>query len=43
MVVDRAAMAERDVTEGEIADDITAESGETVAERIRNADHTLDF
>ena len=43
MVVDAAAMAERDVTEEEIADDIAVESGETVTQLIRDADHTLDF
>jgi tRNA 2-thiouridine synthesizing protein C len=43
MVVDAAAMAERNVTEEEIADDIAVESGETVTQLIRDADHTLDF
>lgn len=43
MLVDRAAMAARGVTDAQLAPDVTAVSGERVAERIREADHTLDF
>jgi tRNA 2-thiouridine synthesizing protein C len=43
MVVDAAAMADRGVEAGEIAADVTVVSGESVAQRIRDADHTLDF
>jgi sulfur relay (sulfurtransferase) DsrF/TusC family protein len=43
MVADAAAMTERGIGEGEIAEDVTVESGESVADRIRAADHTLDF
>jgi tRNA 2-thiouridine synthesizing protein C len=43
MVADAAAMAERDVQEDSIAEDITVRSGEAVATMIRDADHTLDF
>jgi len=43
MVVDRVAMADRRVDESEIADDIDVLSGEEITERVRSADHTLDF
>jgi len=43
LVADAAAMTDRDIEESEIAPDITVESGETITERIRHADHTLDF
>ncbi len=43
MVADAAAMTERDVQEGAIAEDIAVRSGEAVATMIRDADHTLDF
>ncbi len=43
MVVDEAAMAARDVRPAEIAGDIAVESGERIADRVRAADHTLDF
>lgn len=43
MVVDKAAMAERGIEAAEIAEDIAIESGERIADRIRTADHTLDF
>jgi len=43
MLVDAVAMAERDVDDSEIADDIAVADGGTVTERIRAADHTLDF
>ncbi len=43
MVVDAAAMADRGVDESEVADDIAVESGDTIADRVREADHTLDF
>jgi tRNA 2-thiouridine synthesizing protein C len=43
MVVDAAAMADRGVDESEVADDVAVVSGESVAERVRAADHTLDF
>jgi tRNA 2-thiouridine synthesizing protein C len=43
MVADAAAMADRGVDETEVADDVAVESGESIAERVRAADHTLDF
>jgi len=43
MVADGAAMAERGVDEGEIADDVAVWSGDRVTARIRDADRTLDF
>lgn len=43
MVVDEAAMTERGLDAAEIAADIAVESGEQIADRIRAADHTLDF
>ncbi|WP_135537026.1 DsrE family protein [Halostella pelagica] len=43
MVVDAAAMAERDVSPGEIADDVTVRSGDEVSTLVRDADRTLDF
>ncbi|NLV15478.1 DsrE family protein [Haloarcula argentinensis] len=43
MVADGAAMAERDVDEAEIADDVMVWSDDRVTARIRDADRTLDF
>jgi sulfur relay (sulfurtransferase) DsrF/TusC family protein len=43
MVVDADAMDERGIETEDIADDVTVCSGEAVAERIRGADHILDF
>jgi len=43
MVVDEAAMAARGVRPADIAGDIAVESGEEIADRVRAADHTLDF
>jgi sulfur relay (sulfurtransferase) DsrF/TusC family protein len=43
MVVDAVAMAERGIEESEVADDIAVLSDEKITERIRDADHTLDF
>ncbi|WP_058991608.1 DsrE family protein [Haloarcula sp. CBA1127] len=43
MVADGAAMAERGVDEGEIADDVAVWSNDRVTARIRDADRTLDF
>jgi predicted peroxiredoxin len=43
MVADCTAMDERGVDPGEIADDVTVLSGESITQRIRDADHTLDF
>ncbi|MEF8782172.1 MAG: DsrE family protein [Haloarculaceae archaeon] len=43
MVVDAAAMADRGIGGAEIADDIAVLSGEEITDRIRDADHTLDF
>jgi len=43
MIVDAAAMHNRGIEDEEIADDVRVRSGEAVAERIRDADHTLDF
>ncbi|MCJ0621290.1 DsrE family protein [Haloarcula hispanica] len=43
MIADGAAIAERGVDEGEIADDVTVWSDDRVTARIRDADHTLDF
>jgi tRNA 2-thiouridine synthesizing protein C len=43
MVVDAAAMADRGVGSGEIAEDVAVLSGESITQLIRDADHTLDF
>ena len=43
MVADGAAMAERGVDKGEIADDVAVWSDDRVTARIRDADRTLDF
>jgi len=43
MVVDAAAMAERDIAPDEIAEDVTVRPGEEVTTLIRDADCTLDF
>jgi len=43
MIADRAAMAERGVGEGEIADDVAVWSDDRVTARIRDADQTVDF
>ena len=43
MVVDGAAMAERDIAPGDIADDVEVLSGEQVSSLVREADCTLDF
>ncbi|WP_135822107.1 DsrE family protein [Halostella litorea] len=43
MVVDAAAMAERGIDAGEIADDVTVRPGEEVTALVRDADCTLDF
>jgi tRNA 2-thiouridine synthesizing protein C len=43
MIADAAAMADRGVDESEVAHDIAVVSGESVADRVRAADHTLDF
>lgn len=43
MVADAVAMAERGVDPADVADDVTVLDGESVTERIRAADHTLDF
>lgn len=43
MLADAAAMQERGLERSEIAADVTVESSETIGERIRSADHTLDF
>ena len=43
MVVDSEAMAVRDISADEIADDITVLDGDAVTDRIIDADHTLDF
>lgn len=43
MVADAVALAERGIEESTIADDVAVETGEAVARRIRDADHTLDF
>ena len=43
MVADEAAMAERGVEPEQVAEDVAVRSGEAVARRIREADHTLDF
>lgn len=43
MIADAYAMGERGIEESSIADDVAVESGEAVAQRIREADHTLDF
>ena len=43
LVVDGAAMAERGIDDGEIAPDVSVLSGEEISERIRDADHALDF
>ncbi|PSQ32984.1 sulfur oxidoreductase [Halobacteriales archaeon SW_10_68_16] len=43
MLADAAAMADRGIDKSEIADDIAVTPGAEIAERIRAADHTLDF
>jgi sulfur relay (sulfurtransferase) DsrF/TusC family protein len=43
MIADGAAMAERGVDEGEIANDVAVWSDDRVTARIRDADRTLDF
>jgi sulfur relay (sulfurtransferase) DsrF/TusC family protein len=43
MVADAAAMEDRGVDASEIAGDVDVLAGESVTERIRDADHTLDF
>lgn len=43
MVVDRAAMDEREVSPGEIAPDVEILEGTEIAQLIKDADHTLDF
>lgn len=43
MLVDAGAMRDRGVASTEIAEDISVESSEAIGERIRSADHTLDF
>jgi len=43
MVVDAAAMAERDIAREEIADDVTVRAGDEVTALVRDADCTLDF
>ena len=43
MVVDSAAMADRDVDRAEIAPDVDIRSGDEVSDLVHRADHTLDF
>lgn len=43
MLVDARAMEERGIDASEIAADITVTASEAIGDRIRNADHTLDF
>lgn len=43
MLADGSAMTERGIDPNEIADDITVHQSEIIGERIRRADHTLDF
>lgn len=43
MLADATAMAERGIDESEVADDIVVRAGDEITDRIRNADHTLDF
>jgi tRNA 2-thiouridine synthesizing protein C len=43
MVVDRAAMQDRDIDPAAIAEDIDVLEGDAIGERIREADTTLDF
>jgi len=43
MVVDGAAMDQRDIGADEIAPDIEVRSGSEIATILRDADHTLDF
>jgi sulfur relay (sulfurtransferase) DsrF/TusC family protein len=43
MLVDAVAMEERGIDSDEIAADISVTSAEAIGERIRSADHTLDF
>lgn len=43
LVADGAALTERGIDESAIADDVTVLPGEELTERIRAADHTLDF
>lgn len=43
LVADGVAMAQRGLSEEQIADDVAVWSGEQVAAHIREADHTLDF
>lgn len=43
VVVDARAMADRGVDETEIAPDVDVVDGETVADIVHRADHTLDF
>jgi tRNA 2-thiouridine synthesizing protein C len=43
MLVDAHALAQRDIGHDEVAEDIEVRDGESITERIREADHTLDF
>lgn len=43
MVVDAAAMADREVPSDDIASDVEIRPGEAVTATIRDADHTLTF
>lgn len=43
LVADGAGLAQRGIDESEVADDVTVLTGEELAERVRAADHTLDF
>lgn len=43
MVADATALADRGIDESDVAADIAVEPGEEIADRIRGADHTLDF
>jgi tRNA 2-thiouridine synthesizing protein C len=43
MLVDAHALTQRNIGHDEIAEDIEIRDGESITERIREADHTLDF
>lgn len=43
LVADGTALADRGIDESAVAEDVTVLSGEELTERIRAADHTLDF